>query len=142
MKNHSWIKLYRDMTNDWLYSGSKKEPYDRFHAYMDIYLRANFKKNKTMYQGRVQETMPGQIRTSTEALANRWYWSSGKVRRFLSAMEADGRLRVERTPNGTLITITKWKEEQGETKSASGGASKQKTRKEETHDIDGNRIPF
>ncbi len=69
-----------------------EEPFDKWHAWIDLCLLADSQ---------------GAVRTSHEALKNRWFWrSTHKVRAFLDSVEGAGLGAVYSTPRkGTLIRI-------------------------------------
>lgn len=93
-----WIKWYRKSWSDELYFS---EPFDKWHAWEDLCLMANSVKNGPAKQSTVL--------TSLEALKIRWFWSSTcKVRKYLKTLSNTGKITVQSTPSGTLITLVKW----------------------------------
>lgn len=87
-----WIKLWRsEMVNNPFYQNGQKS-FDQWHAWMDLRLMAD---------------SDGTVKTSLEALKNRWFWSSRmKVSRFLVTLNETGFVTVTSTQNkGTLIRI-------------------------------------
>ena len=71
-----------------------EEPFDKWHAWIDLCMRADSE---------------GTVKTSLEALKNRWSWSSiKKVRNYLGTVQGTGMGTVVSTPKkGTLILINK-----------------------------------
>ena len=86
-----WIKLWRSEMHNPLYN---LEPFTPWQAWIDLCLMADDQ---------------GTVKTSLEALKNRWLWKSRhKVRDFLGTVSGTGLGTVICTQNkGTLITINK-----------------------------------
>lgn len=116
MSKVGYIKLHRKCLDHWLYNS---EPFDKWHAWEDLLLNANYDTGKTIYKGEFQVIKPGQIMVSDNYLAKRWHWSRGKVRRYIDILEIDGMLKQKRTPNGTSLTIENWGFYQGRSTSRS-----------------------
>jgi len=93
MKYKGWIRLHRKIMegSDWL-----AEPFTRAQAWIDLLLLANHKTGHIRKRGIMIEVERGQVGFSEAALAERWQWSRGKVRRFLKDM-AD-REQISRIP--------------------------------------------
>lgn len=83
MSNNGWIRLHRKImgTPEWL-----AEPFTRGQAWVDLLLLANHAPGYIRRRGILIEVERGQVGHSEEALAARWSWSRGKVRRFLSEL--------------------------------------------------------
>lgn len=81
--SQGWIKLHRQImeTPEWL-----AEPFTRGQAWVDLLLLANHKTRYIRKRGILVAVERGQVGYSEEALAERWRWSRGKVRRFLSEL--------------------------------------------------------
>lgn len=102
-KSKAFVQLNREWTNseEWL-----REPFDKVRAWIDLFCLASYKDGDICKRG--------QLVTSERALANRWHWKHGQVRRYLLKLEADG--RIERSSNrntnrsgwGSTITIVKY----------------------------------
>lgn len=84
-----WIKLWRSEMHNPLYNA---EPFTKWQAYIDLRMLADDQ---------------GTVRTSLEALKNRWLWGSRhKVRDLLETVEGTGLGTVKTTKNkGTLIRL-------------------------------------
>lgn len=108
MANSGFIKMYRSITEHWIYLNEKNEAYDRFHAWFDLLIMANYQESKKVYKGDLQVTKAGQLQVSDEFLAKRWCWSRNKTRKFLKMLENDGMISIFRTTKGTTITIENW----------------------------------
>lgn len=95
MRKHSsgWILLHRQIMEGkyWL-----AEPFTKAQAWVDLLLVANHRAGEICKRGIRFEVRRGQVGFSEEALAERWKWSRGKVRRFISELISDN--SVERVP--------------------------------------------
>lgn len=109
MAHKGFIKLYRDSSTHWLYCA---EPFDKWHAWQDLLLLANYSETKRLYKGEFQITKAGQLQTSEQFLADRWRWSRSKVRRFLILLETDSMIERSCDSEHTTITIVNWKKYQ------------------------------
>ena len=83
MNYGGWIKLHRVIMEhpDWL-----SEPFTRAQAWIDLLLLANHKTGHIRKRGITITVERGQVGYSEDALASRWRWSRGKVRRYLSEL--------------------------------------------------------
>lgn len=91
-KEMPWFKLWRKSVRDELYFS---EPFDQWHAWQDLMLLADPEK--------------GTLKTSLKRLKTRWNWSSIKrVRAYLGTLLGTGKITLEGTPSGTIITLIKW----------------------------------
>jgi uncharacterized phage protein (TIGR02220 family) len=80
MENKGWIKLHRKIVDNplWL-----SEPFTKAQAWVDLLLLANHKDGHIRKRGVLVTVERGQVGYSEEALAERWKWSRGKVRRYV-----------------------------------------------------------
>ena len=106
MISSGWISLYRSVRDHWIWTHDKT--FDYAHAWIDLLLDVNHEERKVIIEGRPVIIGRGQKWTSIRTLAERWGWSRNKVQRFLSVLQADGMLNLERTENGTLLTVVKY----------------------------------
>ena len=106
-----WIKLHRQSVDNPLY---KVKPFDKWHAWEDILLSVCHEQQEFYSKGELVKLEPGQMITSYATLANRWGWSIGKVRRFLSTLTGTGMSTLTGTQNGTVLTVENWAKFQGE----------------------------
>ena len=109
-----WIKLYRQSADNSLYHS---EPFDKWHAWVDILLMVNHEQKQFISKGQVVNLSPGQTITSDRILAKRWNWSKEKVRRYLRLLIETNMCIVKRTPNGTTITVVNWAKYQNDVSS-------------------------
>lgn len=100
-----WIKLYRQSEDNPLYHS---EPFDKWHAWQDILLMVNHEKRQFISKGQLLTLEPGQMVTSVAILAERWKWSTNKVKRYFKLLVGTGMCTVNGTPNGTTITVVNW----------------------------------
>ena len=105
-KRNGWIKYWRKSERNDLYFA---EPFDKWHAWMDLLLMANPPDGST--------GKPGTVKTSTETLKTRWSWGSRhKVRDFLGLLK--GRFMIDFKTydgkhGGVLINIKNFEDYQG-----------------------------
>ena len=104
-KDKGWIKLDRNIAENWLYDA---DAFDNFHAFVDLLLMANYEARKICVKGKVIEIKPGQVFTSLTTLATRWGWGKNRVRRFLGTLEGTATVHTDGTADGTTITLLNW----------------------------------
>lgn len=100
-----WIKLHRDIQDHWLW---KDEPYDKARAWIDLIMLANWEDKKTAFKGEIVTCKRGDVNLSFLHLADRWKWSTWKVRNFIELLEKDGMVTTSRTTHRTTITIVNY----------------------------------
>lgn len=100
--NGGWIKLPRSIMDDPLYFA---EPFTRAQAWIDLLLLANYADGYFIVRGNRVNVKRGQVGRSQQNLAERWKWSRGKVDRFLTEMEKDGRIIQQKSRLTSLISI-------------------------------------
>lgn len=105
-KKLGYIKLYRSLQEHWLWCANTK--FDERSAWVDLLMLVNHKKKKIVVKGHLQVVNPGQKWTSYRFLAERWHWSTGKVKRYTQLLKSDGMIYTDETENGTLLTIVNW----------------------------------
>ena len=88
-----WIKLYRQIQNNWIWETSK--PFDKRSAWIDILLSANYKSRKVNLGNELIGVEKGEFITSQVKLAEKWGWSRTKVRNFLDLLEKDGMIKKQ-----------------------------------------------
>ncbi len=106
-ENLGWVKLYRRI-EEW--DGYFVEPFDRTHAWIDLFLYANHKESSFFVRGLEVKVNRGQIAWSEERMASRWMWSRNKVRRFLKWLKTKQQIEQQKTCNITVITILNYDE--------------------------------
>jgi len=105
-----FVKLSRNLLNNrmWL-----AEPFTRGQAWVDMFSLANHRDGYIRKRGVKVVVKRGQLGWSERALAERWKWSRGKVRRFLNELKKDENIVPQKSNVTTLITITNYDEYQG-----------------------------
>lgn len=102
MDNNTWIKLNRSIQDHWLY---EDKPFNKTMAWIDLILIADYKTQKKMWRGNQVTFKRGDVNKSISALAVRWGWSRGRVKRFLKMLETDNMIKINATTNRTTITL-------------------------------------
>lgn len=100
--NNGYIKLYRKCLENEFFL---EKPFDRWRAFEYLLISARYKPSRVILKGQVIELEAGQLIVSEKKLAEKWDWSRGKVRRFLSLLESLQMIQVNGTAYGTLVTI-------------------------------------
>lgn len=102
-KDRGWIKLHRSIhdSNIW----NLDEPFDRRSAWIDLLLMVNHEDRAIFINGHRKIIGVGQRWTSVRTLAERWKWSKDRVMRYLDMLERDSMIRLDKTPDGTLLTL-------------------------------------
>lgn len=100
--NNGYIKLYRKCLENEFFL---EKPFDRWRAFEYLLISARYKPSRVILKGQVIELEAGQLIVSEKKLAEKWDWSRGKVRRFLSLLESLQMIQVNGTAYGTFVTI-------------------------------------
>lgn len=110
---NGWIKLHRQLQETKLWK--RKEPFDMRSAWVDLLMKVNFDDQKIILNKRAVIVKRGQTFTSVRNLAERWHWSKGRVTTYLKLLEELEMVTVDRTTEGTLITVVNYSFYQGDT---------------------------
>jgi len=88
-----FVKIPRSILieDQWL-----KEPFTKGQAWLDLIMLANWEPGRITVQGLLVPVGRGEVGWSEGALADRWKWSVGKVRRFFDELEQHGRCSRKR----------------------------------------------
>ena len=105
-KKKGYIPLYRTIQDHWLWKSD--EPFDDRSAWVDLLLSVNHEDRKLRVGNTIVTIHAGQMWTSYQKLANRWNWSRERVYRYTKLLKSDGMIRVDATPNGTLLTLVNY----------------------------------
>lgn len=102
-KDRGWIKLHRSLqdSNIW----DTEDPFDKRSAWIDLLLMVNHEDRAIFINGHRKVIGVGQRWTSVRTLAERWRWSKDRVMRYLDLLERDSMIRLDKTPDGTLLTV-------------------------------------
>lgn len=97
-----WIKLHCQLAHHdlWL-----MEPFTRGQAWVDLLMLAQFKPGWIMVRGISVDLDRGQVGYSELSLSERWKWSRGKVRRFISELKKREMVDVKQDNKTTIISI-------------------------------------
>ena len=106
-----WIKIDRKIQDNPVLN---EKPFDKFHAWMDLLLMAEYKMRTVFVNNTEVTLLPGQILISQRELSDRWGWSRAKVIRFLEELERTTMCTTNRTTNGTTLTLVNWRKYQTE----------------------------
>ena len=107
----TYIKLYRKVMENAVFL---ELPYDRWHAFEFLVLKARRFPTITILKGKPIKLEVGQLIYGEDALARKWGWSRGKVKRFLDMLENLEMIKKNGTPYGTVITIENYTKYQGD----------------------------
>ena len=105
MSNNGWVLIWREMFEDKLWLA---EPFTRGQAWVDLILLANHTPSSFYIRGNEVKVNRGQVARSEMALAERWQWSRGKVRRYIRMLETGQQIVQQKNFLITLITITNY----------------------------------
>ena len=108
-ENCGWVILSRKIQDNWIWENP-----DMLKAWLDLIFLMNFKDRKLIIDGQLKVIKRGQYFTSIRNLASRWEWSKDRVERFLKLLESDEMITRSRTPSGTLLTLIKYEDFQGQ----------------------------
>jgi uncharacterized phage protein (TIGR02220 family) len=100
-----WIKLYRDITDHWIW---QEKPFDKRSAWIDLILMANHKDNKFVFGNELAEVKRGSFITSVRKLCDKWGWSNTKVTSFLQILKNDNMIDFISDTKKTVITIANY----------------------------------
>lgn len=105
--HRGYIKLWRSSVDNPMYFS---EPFTRWQAWNDLLLMANHKPRDVRIRGILIHLSCGELLGGDDFLAQRWKWSRGKVRRFMSELsEKTVHQIVQRKSNViTVISIVNW----------------------------------
>ena len=102
MSKGTYIYLDRGVLDHWTY---KDKPFNKSMAWIDLLLIADHTTHTAIWRGKPTEFKRGDVNLSIAELAKRWGWSRDRARRFISVLERDNMVRVNCTPNRTVITL-------------------------------------
>lgn len=106
-----WVKIHRELTEDALYFS---EPFTRMMAWIDLIILANYEPGTVRKRGIVVNLKRGDVGVSQETLAARWKWSRGKILRYLSELETDGKIVQSKNNANCCITIVNYEKYQSD----------------------------
>lgn len=84
----NWFCVSREIF-DHSIVGIRNRPYTELEAWLSLLAMAQYEPTKRLNKGQIVVLDPGQLMAAHAFLANRWKWSSAKVRRFLDLLMRD-----------------------------------------------------
>jgi hypothetical protein len=103
--HRGFLKLYRKITDNKYYFS---EPFTKTQAWIDLLIMANVKDNIIYIRGNKITVKRGQICRSQETLAERWKWSRGKVKRYLSDLKNEHQIIQQNNAVCSIISIVNY----------------------------------
>ena len=110
-KDNGWIRLSRSILDSEIWRDD--EPFDYRSAWIDLILMVNF-EDKTFItrHNAIIDIKRGSVFTSIQHLSDRWHWSKGKVRRYITLLKKLGMIEFCGTADGTLLTLVNYRKYQ------------------------------
>lgn len=108
-----YIKYWRSSFDSPLYYA---EPFTKWQAWTDLLLLANYQDRVVYIRQQAVAVKRGQVLAGEQFLADRWKWSRGKVRRFLSYLESKTVQQIVQQKSNliTIISIVNYEYYQGD----------------------------
>lgn len=103
MSSNGWIRLHRCLQEDPMWYS---EEFTKAQAWIDLLMLANHTESQLIVRGNVVVVERGQVARSEDFLANKWKWSRGKVRRFLSLLESEKQGKIVQQKNSVMSIIS------------------------------------
>lgn len=111
-RNRGWIRLSRKLFDGHDRFWPDDREFTRFEAWIDLIQEAEWRDRTRMIDGQTIDLERGQLIASQRFLAERWNWSTGKVRRYLELLVDLDRIEWETNhPDnhlGAIITIVNY----------------------------------
>ena len=104
--NIGYISLHRKIQDCFLWYSD--EPFDRRSAWIDLLLLVNHEEKEIMFDGNKITVLKGQKITSIRFLADRWHWSTTKVRKYLELLKSENMIKIESDNKKTLLTVVNY----------------------------------
>lgn len=95
-----FVAIYRKIQDHWIW-----EDPERFHAWVDILISAQFHDSEKIIKGQLIKIPRGTWFISLRKLEKRWGWSRPKVMRFLSVLDSEQMVNIKSTTYGTFIKV-------------------------------------
>ncbi|CAD7484363.1 DnaD domain-containing protein [Lacticaseibacillus paracasei] len=134
MADGGWIKLYRSIRSNWIWANGN-ERYAKW--WMDLIMMVNHEPRKILVNGNLITIGVGQRLTSIKKLSESWGTTRRTVDRFLSLLEEDKMIEVQKTKTkGTTIKVLHYADYQTfppETGKGSAQQRAQRTAQRTTH---------
>jgi len=104
--NIGYISLHRKIQDCFLWYSD--EPFDRRSAWIDLLLLVNHEEKEIVFDGNKILVSKGQKITSIRFLADRWHWSTTKVRKYLELLKSENMIKIESDNKKTLLTVVNY----------------------------------
>ena len=101
--NTGFLKIYRRFFNHPLWKENRS--FSKAEAFLDLLQLAAFVPTKRLCAGEMVKLEIGQLVGSERYLADRWGWSTKKVRAFLTLSQQEKMVVVEKKRGGSVITL-------------------------------------
>jgi hypothetical protein len=106
-----WFRIWRELLEKELWL---TEPFTRGQAFVDLIGLANHADGFIRVRGNRVEVKRGQCGWSEVKLAERWKWSRGRIRRFLSELQNDDRIVQQKNRITSVISLKNYDKYQGD----------------------------
>ena len=100
-----YIKLNRSIFEDEMYFADK---FTREQAWIDLLLLANYRKSLLTVRGNQVEVARGSLAWSIDKLAARWKWSINRVIRYMTELQKQGKIEVQKSHIINIISVVKY----------------------------------
>lgn len=100
-----WVSIHRTLVSHPLWIGEK---FTRGQAWVDMLMLANHADGYIRVRGVRVDVKRGQVGWSEVALARRWRWSRGKVKRFFTELENDKQIVQQKNNVTSIISIVNY----------------------------------
>jgi hypothetical protein len=109
--SEGYVKIWRKLQDNpmWL-----TEKFTRGQAWIDLIMLANHKDGFIRKRGLKVPVKRGEVGWSELALAERWQWSRGKVRRFLKELKMVQQIGHQKNNVTSLINLLNYDDYQGD----------------------------
>ena len=95
-----YISVHRKIQDNWIW----QDP-ERFRAWMDILLSAQFHDSEVIVNGVLIKVPRGSWFVSQRTLQKRWGWSRTKVFMFLNMLISEQMVNIKKTTRGSVIEV-------------------------------------
>lgn len=111
MNNNGYIKLFRKCLSSGFFN---QKPFDKWHAWEYLLLHAKYKDGTEFVNNRKIDTKRGCVYISQDNLAKEWGWSKCKVLRFISILQNEGMVILQKNHTINCISIVSYDMYQGD----------------------------
>lgn len=97
-----YILAHRSLRDTWLW---KDKPFNHASVWMDFLFEANHSENKVAYKDSIIKIKRGEFPFSLRKYAKKYGWTIWKLRKFLTLLEKDSKIRTHTKHYLTVISI-------------------------------------